>query len=412
MATSNDPKKPAVFGENTANHGVGVHGKANTGEGVFGESVSGRGVHGLSQAWQGVFGKSTSNAGVVGESDTLHGVFGVCHNPHGAGVFGTNTQAGGFGVQGINDSGDGVTGKGRRGVVGESQTFQGVFGWSFENAGVVGESTNLHGVFGVCHNPHGAGVFGTNDKTGGIGVHGVNELGDGIYGKGRRGVVGESDTFQGVFGKSIGNAGVVGESDNLHGVFGVCHNPNGGGVFGTNNKPGGSGVIGISDAGIGVFGRGGVLAGRFEGDVEVTGDLRIPNADCAEDFDVAAPATIEPGTVMVLGEKGALCESHKAYDKRVAGVISGAGSCRPGIVLDCKQERVGRKPIALLGKVFCKVDAGDAAIEIGDLLTTSALPGHAMKASDQSQAFGAVIGKALQPLTHGRGLIAILVALQ
>ena len=34
-------------------------------------------------------------------------------------------------------------------MVGESQTFQGVFGWSFGNAGVVGESTKLHGVFGV-----------------------------------------------------------------------------------------------------------------------------------------------------------------------------------------------------------------------------------------------------------------------
>ena len=39
---------------------------------------------------QGVFGQSTNNAGVVGESQNLHGIFGVCHNPNGAGVFGTN----------------------------------------------------------------------------------------------------------------------------------------------------------------------------------------------------------------------------------------------------------------------------------------------------------------------------------
>src|SRR5207248_10426650 len=137
-----------------------------------------------------------------------------------------------------------------------------------------------------------------------------------------------------------------------------------------------------------------------------------PNADCAEEFDIATAATVEPGTVMVLGEEGALRESHKAYDKRVVGVVSGAGSYRPGIVLDRQQARTGRKPISLLGKVFCKVDAAHAAIEIGDLLTTSPLPGHAMKASDQERAFGAVIGKALQPLAYGRGLIAILVALQ
>jgi hypothetical protein len=35
-----------------------------------------------------------------------------------------------------------------------------------------------------------------------------------------------------------------------------------------------------------------------------------------------------------------------------------------------------------------------------------------MKASDQLKAFGAVIGKALRPLTAGQGLIPIVVALQ
>jgi hypothetical protein len=35
-----------------------------------------------------------------------------------------------------------------------------------------------------------------------------------------------------------------------------------------------------------------------------------------------------------------------------------------------------------------------------------------MKASDPAAAFGAVIGKALQPLRSGTGLISVLVALQ
>ena len=47
-----------------------------------------------------------------------------------------------------------------------------------------------------------------------------------------------------------------------------------------------------------------------------------------------------------------------------------------------------------------------------DLLTTSASPGHAMKASEPLRAFGAVIGKALRPLAEGQGLIPILIALQ
>jgi len=66
----------------------------------------------------------------------------------------------------------------------------------------------------------------------------------------------------------------------------------------------------------------------------------------------------------------------------------------------------------LVGKVFCKVVADGGAIAVGDLLTTSGTPGHAMKAADPARAFGAVIGKALAPLPHGRGLLPILVSLQ
>jgi hypothetical protein len=100
------------------------------------------------------------------------------------------------------------------------------------------------------------------------------------------------------------------------------------------------------------------------------------------------------------------------YDKRVAGVVSGAGGYKPAIVLDNHSARGNRSPIALLGKVYCKVDAGPAPVEVGDLLTTSDTPGHAMKAGDPAKAFGSVIGKALRPLSDGQGLIPILVALQ
>jgi len=51
-------------------------------------------------------------------------------------------------------------------------------------------------------------------------------------------------------------------------------------------------------------------------------------------------------------------------------------------------------------------------VEVGDLLTTSATPGHAMKATDNARAFGAVLGKALAPLPSGKGLVPILVTLQ
>jgi hypothetical protein len=334
-------------------------------------------------------------------------------------------------VRGENTAGgDGLVGKGGRGVVGESDTFQGVFGKSRDNAGIVGESALFHAVFGISHSVNNAGLFGANDAGGfgvigtsdanigvagdsktGKGVRGASETGDGVFGTGRRGVVGESDTFQGVFGKSRDNAGIVGESGLFHAVFGISHSVNNGGLFGANDA-GGFGVIAVSDAGIGLSAKGGRLAARFEGDVEVTGDIRLTNADCAEDFDITCLEQVEPGTVMVIDSEGALRPSDRPYDKRVAGVISGAGNYKPGLILDKQESCNNRMPIALMGKVYCKVDASYGAIEVGDLLTTSPTLGHAMKANDPLKAFGSVIGKALRPSDEGQGLIPILIALQ
>jgi hypothetical protein len=148
------------------------------------------------------------------------------------------------------------------------------------------------------------------------------------------------------------------------------------------------------------------------GGINLSGDVVLTGADCAEEFDIAEAAEIEPGTVMVLDRDGALQQSRRAYDKRVAGVISGAGTYKPGLILDRRRAQDNRLPVALVGKVYCKVDACSAPIEVGDLLTTSSTPGHAMKAVDPVQAFGSVIGKALRPLAAGQGMIPILIALQ
>jgi hypothetical protein len=186
----------------------------------------------------------------------------------------------------------------------------------------------------------------------------------------------------------------------------------GGAAVGGEHKAGGTGVAGTSESGVGVFGKGGRLAGLFQGDVEVSGDIRLTNADCAEDFTVCYTEAVEPGTVMVLGSDGLLNESRRPFDRRVAGVISGAGNLKPGIVLDRQQASCNRWPVALLGKVYCKVDAQYSSIEVGDLLTTSPTAGHAMKVTDPPRAIGAVIGKALRSLSSGQDLIPILIALQ
>jgi hypothetical protein len=300
----------------------------------------------------------------------------------------------------------------------------GVFGLSQGGSGIVGTSKTFHAIFGAQHgeNVNAAGVFGTHGSTG-PGVMGQNDNGGGGTGvvgfgtNGSRGVAGFSDSWQGVYGHSSTNAGVVGEADHFHAIFGAAHDVNSSGLYAYNDA-GGFGVSGISAQGVGLYGEGNV-AGRFKGNVEVggnisvTGDVMLTNADGAEDFEIAEAGPVEPGTVMVLGDTGALRVSRQAYDRRVAGIVSGAGDYQPALILDRQAESEGsRLPIALFGKVFCKVDAQYGPVRIGDLLTTSPTPGHAMKAADPMNAFGSVIGKALGPLEGGLGLIPVLVALQ
>ncbi len=144
------------------------------------------------------------------------------------------------------------------------------------------------------------------------------------------------------------------------------------------------------------------------------GDIVMQNADFAEDFDIAAAVAADagPGDVMVLDDEGTLVPCREGYDQRAVGIISGAGDYRPGIVMDKRREAENRLPVALVGKVYAKVDASYGAVRVGDLLTTSPTPGHAMVALDRSLAFGATLGKALGALDEGTGMVPVLVNLQ
>jgi hypothetical protein len=275
---------------------------------------------------------------------------------------------------------------------------------TFQDDPIVSKTSNAVAITGQSED---AGIFGSGKTW--HGVHGDSASttgGFGVFGSGvGPGVGGVSQTWIGVYGETNGTengpAGVWGEGK-----------AGGSGVKGHASGPGAAGVAGfhLTNSGPGIFGKG-APAGRFEGDVEVTGDVRLTNADCAEDFDTCDAEKIEAGTVVVLGEDSAVRQSHQAYDKRVAGVVSGAGDYRPAIILD-RQPSGARTPVALVGKVYCKVDAQYGPIEVGDLLTTSPTPGHAMKAGDSTKAFGSVVGKALKPLPAGQAVIPILVCLQ
>ncbi|RYX85687.1 PqqD family protein [bacterium] len=237
----------------------------------------------------------------------------------------------------------------------------------------------------------------------GAGVRGESQSSAGVYAKSER-----SNGMEGYSNSTPQKeaAGVRGESENSIGVDGVSRN--------------GNAIRATTLQGTALWarhmngGRAGLFEGKVEvkGDIQVTGDIQLANADCAEDFDIMDAENIEAGTVMVLCGESALQMSQTAYDKRVAGVISGAGDYAPGLILDKRPTGRPRKPVALMGKVFCKADARYGAIETGDLLTTSDTPGHVMKATDTMQTPGAVVGKALRGLTEGQGLIPILVSLQ
>ena len=136
-------------------------------------------------------------------------------------------------------------------------------------------------------------------------------------------------------------------------------------------------------------------------------------ADIAEPFKMSS-IEISKGSVVVIDEQnpGHLKLSREAYDTRVAGVVSGANGIKPGISLHQEGAIEGGENVALSGRVYVQADATFGAIKPGDLLTTSATPGHAMKVVDHAKAQGAILGKAMSSLKEGRGMVLVLVTLQ
>jgi hypothetical protein len=144
--------------------------------------------------------------------------------------------------------------------------------------------------------------------------------------------------------------------------------------------------------------------------LEITG-----GSDIAEPFNIVAYETIKPGMVVVIDPKnpGLLRIADRAYDRTVAGIVSGANGIRPGMTMSqVGTVANGSHPVALIGRVYVCADASNGKIKPGDLLTTSDTPGHAMKVTDYTRAQGSILGKAMTSLAKGRGFILVLVSLQ
>nr|NQU93004.1 hypothetical protein [Bacteroidota bacterium] len=134
--------------------------------------------------------------------------------------------------------------------------------------------------------------------------------------------------------------------------------------------------------------------------------------DYAEGFNVADNKNIEPGTILCIDpdNPGHLKISEAPYDKTVAGIVAGANGLGSGVRLGTQEFDCD---VALAGRVYCNTIATTENIEPGDLLTTSSIPGFAMKVSNFENAQGAILGKAMERLKKGeKGQILVLVTLQ
>ncbi len=146
------------------------------------------------------------------------------------------------------------------------------------------------------------------------------------------------------------------------------------------------------------------------------GGFQSSGADFAESFAVRGKrAQYEPGDVLEIDETADrhLSLSEHAYATLVAGIYS----TKPGLLgtphhIDDPIVHSDEVPLAVIGIVPCKVTTENGAIARGDLLVNSSRPGYAMKGTDRLRLVGAVVGKALEALPSGSGVIQVLVTLQ
>ena len=149
--------------------------------------------------------------------------------------------------------------------------------------------------------------------------------------------------------------------------------------------------------------------GFFDGGTQTGG------ADFAESVSVGGGKdNYEAGDVLVIDTTAdrQLTLAKTPYSTLVAGIYS----TKPGVTATphtSEDPRLATEiPVAIVGIVPCKVTNQNGPIARGDLLVTSSTPGYAMRGSDRTMLPGAIIGKALQPLSGANGKIEVLVTLR
>ncbi len=145
------------------------------------------------------------------------------------------------------------------------------------------------------------------------------------------------------------------------------------------------------------------------GDVLAYGTFTGGGADFAELVEVSDDyLNYETGDLMIIDIDTP--NRFKISNNSNSHLVAGVYSSNPGFIGHDKNNSANNIPMALVGIVPCKVTNENGAINIGDLLVSSNLAGHAMK-TDNPQT-GTVIGKALETINETSGLIKILLTLQ
>jgi len=152
---------------------------------------------------------------------------------------------------------------------------------------------------------------------------------------------------------------------------------------------------------------------RADGSYYGAGGIYPGGADVAERINTSE--WVEQGNVVEIDPEhsGFFRKTRSPYSTRVAGIISTS----PGVVLgnsfdpSADQWEDNRPVLAIAGRVPLKATTENGAIQIGDLLVSSSVAGVAMKGNLEG-AIGAVVGKAMEPLTEGKGMIMVQVTLR
>ncbi|MBK8503331.1 MAG: hypothetical protein IPL46_14605 [Saprospiraceae bacterium] len=149
----------------------------------------------------------------------------------------------------------------------------------------------------------------------------------------------------------------------------------------------------------------------------ITDEIEIQGgSDLAELFEITGLSEkIKPGMLVSLDPTaaGKLRQTQSSYDPFIAGVVSGANGIKPGILMGQHGTIAhGEELVTISGRTYITCNTTGGSIRIGDLLTSSNVPGEAMRAGKMRKARGAIIGKAMSNLEEGEGYVLVLVNLQ